>query len=337
MAVDKLVDSSQLDTDLAAVANAIRAKSGGSASLAFPGGFVSAVQAIPTGITPTGTKQISITENGTVTEDVTNYASAEITVDVQSGGGIEDEIIQKTISGSYTNSNVTKIEQSVFYLCTGLTAVSFPNVTSVAYRGFSGCSNLVSAYLPRLTSLGNEVFDNCSSLEIVDIPNLSRISSNAFSRSKIPAAFWPGIIAGLNSFLNCKSLATAVVGTTDYSQTFKGCTALTGTDLTNNSGKIVPYCFSDDALLSTLVIRGTGIYKLENISAFSGTPFASGGSGGTVYIKKALYDHLGDGSSLDYKAATNWSTVDGYGTITWAQIEGSQYENYYVDGTPIAA
>ncbi len=36
---------------------------------------------------PTGTKSISITENGTTTEDVTNYASAEITVDVQGGGG----------------------------------------------------------------------------------------------------------------------------------------------------------------------------------------------------------------------------------------------------------
>ena len=37
------------DTDLTAVANAIRAKSGGSASLAFPAGFVSEIQAIPSG------------------------------------------------------------------------------------------------------------------------------------------------------------------------------------------------------------------------------------------------------------------------------------------------
>lgn len=74
------------DTELTSVANAIRAKGETSAQLAFPGGFVSAVQAIPTGITPTGTKQITLTENGTFTEDVTNYASAEITVDVQGGG-----------------------------------------------------------------------------------------------------------------------------------------------------------------------------------------------------------------------------------------------------------
>lgn len=87
MSVDKLVDSSQLDADLTSVANAIRAKSGGSSQLAFPAGFVSAVQAIPTGGTPTGTKQISITQNGTTTEDVANYANAEITVNVPTGGG----------------------------------------------------------------------------------------------------------------------------------------------------------------------------------------------------------------------------------------------------------
>lgn len=36
---------------------------------------------------PSGTKQISITANGTTTEDVAAFANAEITVDVQGGGG----------------------------------------------------------------------------------------------------------------------------------------------------------------------------------------------------------------------------------------------------------
>lgn len=49
MSVDKLVDSTQLDADLTSVANAIRAKSGGSSQLAFPAGFVSEIQAIPSG------------------------------------------------------------------------------------------------------------------------------------------------------------------------------------------------------------------------------------------------------------------------------------------------
>lgn len=49
MAVDKLVDSTQLNADLTSVANAIRTKGGTSAQLAFPSGFVDAVEAIETG------------------------------------------------------------------------------------------------------------------------------------------------------------------------------------------------------------------------------------------------------------------------------------------------
>lgn len=49
MAVDKLVDSTQLDSDLTSVANAIRAKSGSSGQLAFPSGFVSEIGNIPSG------------------------------------------------------------------------------------------------------------------------------------------------------------------------------------------------------------------------------------------------------------------------------------------------
>lgn len=49
MSVDKLVDSTQLDSDLTSVADAIRAKSGGSGQLAFPAGFVSEIGNISSG------------------------------------------------------------------------------------------------------------------------------------------------------------------------------------------------------------------------------------------------------------------------------------------------
>ena len=52
MAIDKAIDSAQLDGDLASVANAIRRKGGTSAQLSFPSGMVSAVEDIQTGIEP---------------------------------------------------------------------------------------------------------------------------------------------------------------------------------------------------------------------------------------------------------------------------------------------
>ena len=49
MALDKAIDSAQLDANLTTIADAIRAKGGTSDALVFPSGFVSAVQAIQAG------------------------------------------------------------------------------------------------------------------------------------------------------------------------------------------------------------------------------------------------------------------------------------------------
>lgn len=50
--------------DLTSVANAIRAKSGGSSQLAFPAGFVSEIQAIPSG----GATEVKISDSGAVAQ-----------------------------------------------------------------------------------------------------------------------------------------------------------------------------------------------------------------------------------------------------------------------------
>lgn len=70
------------DSSLTSVANAIRTKGGTSSPLEFPSEFVTAINAIPTGTTPTGTKNISIAQNGTITENVADYANAQITTSV---------------------------------------------------------------------------------------------------------------------------------------------------------------------------------------------------------------------------------------------------------------
>lgn len=112
MAVDKYVDSAQLDSDLTDIADAIREKGSTESPLAFPDGFISAVEALPSGggITPTGTKQIEITQNGTTTEDVTQYANAQITANVPNSysAGDEGKVVSNGALVAQTSDTVTQ-------------------------------------------------------------------------------------------------------------------------------------------------------------------------------------------------------------------------------------
>lgn len=137
----------------------------------------------------------------------------------------------------------------------------------------------------------------------------------------------------------CTKLETAIIYQIKGNYSFSDCSKLNIVDITNKTenSSITTYSFNSCSSFKNLIIRlETAVASLTGIQAFQNTPFASGGTGGTIYIPKALYDHLGDGTALDYKSATNWSTIDGYGTITWAQIEGSYYETHYADGTVIS-
>ena len=108
-----------------------------------------------------------------------------------------------------------------------------------------------------------------------------------------------------------------------------GCTSLNKFDmLGGNSKKFEAQMFYGCTNLKVLIIRDSSrVYSLSNINVFTNSPFASGKSGGTLYVPSALIS--------SYQSATNWSTILGYSTNSIAAIEGSEYENAYADGTPI--
>lgn len=97
------------DTELNAIADAINTKGGTSGQLIYPSGFVSAIQAIPTGTTPTGT--INISANGTY--DVTNYASAAVAIP-EYAGAHHSVVTGYTVTVSLTNP----ISSGYFSSCT---------------------------------------------------------------------------------------------------------------------------------------------------------------------------------------------------------------------------
>lgn len=138
MAVDKLVDSTQLDSDLTSVANAIRTKGGTSAQLSFPAGFVQAIGDIPNSYTATDEGKVvqngalasqtsrSITENGTY-DTTTND---EVTVNVPSGGA-------QIATGTFTGDD----SQYAKFACAfepDAVCIKRINVTALSNRVFAG-------------------------------------------------------------------------------------------------------------------------------------------------------------------------------------------------------
>jgi len=282
MAVDKLVDSTQLNADLTSVANAIRAKGGTSAQMAFPNGFVSAVGAIPTGGGYTlndfaesnfGTGKITF--NGTHLKPFMFFKS-EIS-----------EFESDTVTSLYDTNSESNSGQGVFQNCTRITRLSMPNLDNSGSGGyqFAGCTSLIDLHVPN-ASIGQHFVDGCTSLI---------------------------------TFVNTKS-------TTTNNSDFANCTSLQSVDL--HIIRVRQNCFLRDTALTILILRHSdAIASLYNIAAFNGTPFASGGSGGTLYVPQALV--------ANYQAATNWSTILGYPNNQILPIEGSIYETQYADGTPI--
>ena len=70
-------------------------------------------------------------------------------------------------------NSVTRIGESAFYGCSGLTSITIPNsVTTIGSSAFYSCSGLKSVTIGNsVTNIGNYAFSSCSGLKSITIPN----------------------------------------------------------------------------------------------------------------------------------------------------------------------
>ena len=176
MALDKLVDSSQLDSDLTSVANAIRTKGGTSAQLAFPQGFVDAVEAIETG---GGGYTADDFGDPTKPSGAVTYTLPYIIIQNNSGApGVFSRrtAITKLYMPNYNNT--ANASNGPFYANTAMVYAIMPKMTKVYNGAFYGCSSLKA-----LDWLGGEItgstnqFVNCQKLNIMVIRRTASICS----------------------------------------------------------------------------------------------------------------------------------------------------------------
>lgn len=197
------------------------------------------------------------------------------------GGADAEAIIDAFITGSITtdiNSNVETIRQYALSDCENITNMKFPKAETVQFRAFQ----------------------NCKSLKKVSLP------------------VWKGSAQAMNTFQYCTALEEVDMPACENIRgVFYGCTALKSIRLPALLN-IRQEAFINCKSLDTIILPNNNIVTLVNISAFTGTPFASGGTGGTVYVPASLIEA--------YKTATNWVTLYDAGTCNFAAIEGSEYE-----------
>lgn len=162
-------------------------------------------------------------------------------------------------------------------------------------------ANVGHYYNDRITVVRSHVFNYCTSLLSLNLPNVTKTNTNCFSNcSKMTEAHLPRL-----DEMNGQAL-------------FAGCSVLGFVDL-GGCNIIQINTFVNCKVLNTIVIRTNyRVPPLINLNAFSGTPFAEGGTGGKIYVPSAWLEQ--------YKTETNWSVLFGYGTVELVALEGSEYE-----------
>lgn len=132
---------------------------------------------VPEGyIIPSGTKEITIKENGTIVEDIAQYAAASISVNVDNSSELIDELLYPKGSMNIDiDSNVASVIAFAMKGETSVKSVKLNNATRINTNAFYGCSNLESLYAPEVTYIADGAFRECSALSEIYLPKVKNI------------------------------------------------------------------------------------------------------------------------------------------------------------------
>lgn len=169
-----------LTDKLIAIANAIRAKTG-------------------------GTDQMTLDQMATAISGIS--------------GGVEEPYIKETYdtNGNLTSVELvgySRIRDNAFYSCSNLTLTSLPSsVIAIGAYAFYNCSNLALTSLPNtVTTIKNRAFYNCYNLVLTSLPSsVTTIGSYAFQYcTGLVSLTFKGVPNSVDSnvFSNCANLTT---------------------------------------------------------------------------------------------------------------------------------
>lgn len=127
---------------------------------------------------------------------------------IQGGGSAtEDGMIDGSVT-AVDNDRVTFVREEAFYYCEQLESLNLPNLEEISYYSFGGCSSLATVNVPKLQVVGDSAFSDCESLESIDLPEATMIGERAFeSCTSLTDVNMPKVVSiGAKAFQDCTSL-----------------------------------------------------------------------------------------------------------------------------------
>lgn len=258
----------------------------------------------------------SIENKGVTVPSATKLDGYSTLIDsIQTGGG-GDVTYEEVANGNFGDNVdlvITGTKIRTFSFATAkIRSARGDNVNNIENGAFQNCKELVSAYFPNMTDFWgrNQVFQYCTSLESVNLSKAGRLGNNEFDGcSSLTKLYLP----------KCYQI---------HANCCQGCRDLTHLETNNSINFSSTYALNQCSKLMTIIMRGTTVRALSNVNNFSNTTFATGGSHlGHIYVPQSTI--------ASYQSATNWSTLYNAYNDIFQPIEGSEWENVHIDGTPV--
>lgn len=239
------------------------------------------------------------------------------------GGGVNlDDFFSRTAPATISLPTTTTLYGFSFYEDDVVTSISAPSVTRIGAYDFARCDNLETVTMPELLyagvtitqgtsqqageNIGNSaecfVFVNCDKLKTIHLPKLLKAGKGLFYQ------------CGYNT--NTTNCVVVLPSVTQLGHSACRQGKFVAVDLGPNLNTLNNDAFYN-AAVGALILRSPTVVSAGNRDAVRHIK--------NLYVPSALV--------ASYATASNWSTDSAGRTVT--AIEGSQYENYYADGTPI--
>lgn len=271
----------------------------------------------------------------------TFYGANGLETGTGSQGTDEDTLVEALHNRvtSVSDDTLTSIRSYGLAYMTALTEVSFPNLQTINSYAFYNAYNLLMDgwQFPEAKTIGNYAFRYCYGLtgDIVLPSTVTSIGQYSFANCDGMDTFTAvGAISTLGTYtfngasghvmalreIHMPNLGTGIALNLNFGSATaaNACQHLEVCDI-GKAKSIAANTFANCYKLQTLIMRRTSVTTCANVSAFLNTPLRGrNGLTAKIYVPSALID--------TYKAASVWTTINGYGYVEWLPIEGSEWE-----------